>query len=158
MISAILTAAAIVCAAPSESDAAAVHEARASFNEAILNENIDGIAAVLAVNVLLVSGTDSLQFSGRNSQLELWREELARDGRLIYDRSPACVTVSQLYPIAMEIGEWRGSRSAGDENFIGGSYSAKWRKEDDRWVIEAEIFITTTCGGALCPEVAEAKP
>ena len=158
MIMAILSAAAAFCTAPPGPETVMVQEARAGFNKAILEKDIDGVAAVLADDVVLISGTDSLQFAGRNAQLELWREEFARDDRLIYDRSPACVTVSKLYPIAMEIGEWRGSRSAGDENFVGGSYSAKWRKVDDRWVIEAETFITTACGGALCPEIAEAKP
>lgn len=157
MITAILTAATAFCAAPPGAGTVMILEARDSFNTAILEKDIDGVAAVLADDVVLITGTDSLQFSGRSAQLELWREDFARDDRIVYDRSPTCVTVSKLYPIAMEIGEWRGSRSADDENFVGGSYSAKWRKLDDRWIIEAETFLTTTCGGALCPEIAEKK-
>lgn len=33
-----------------------------------------------------------------------------------------------------------------------GSYSAKWRRDDGAWRLEAEIFSTESCGGTYCPE------
>lgn len=141
------------CAAASDAAARSIVEARAAFNSAIAEAEIEPIADVLGDAALLISGTDSDQFIGSAAQLDIWREDFRDEKRLIYARRTACVTLSPLYPIAMEEGVWRGAPEGNDADFVGGVYVAKWRLIDDAWRIEAETFMTTECGGALCPQI-----
>lgn len=135
-----------------EAEAAApIVERRQAFNAAIRDADLPAIEAVLAPDVVLVTGTDSDLFQGREAQLALWRsefEEKAGD-RMVYVRTPECVERSDLAPIALEHGRWRGEGPTGA--FAAGRYTAKWRQEGE-WRLEAEVFMTTECGGAGCPE------
>lgn len=151
-------AAALACATATDPAAAAVRAARASFNRAIEREDLEAIASTLAEDVILVTGTDSDVINGRKAQLDTWRNDFHDDARLIYVRTPDCVSPSPLLPIVLETGSWRGSRQAGGDDFVGGTYAAKWRLIDNRWVLEAETFVTTTCNGGLCPAPQDAAP
>ncbi len=149
-------AAAATCAFADDSAAAPVRAARDAFNRAIAEKNVEAIAGVLADDVILVSGTDSDIFTGRAAQVDLWRSNFEGKDRLVYVRTPECVSLSPLYPIATETGTWRGAPEKGGGDFVGGTYAAKWRFVENRWTLEAETFATMNCGGALCPK-AEAQ-
>jgi ketosteroid isomerase-like protein len=125
-----------------------LRDARDRFNHAIRHDDLDTIAAILAEDVALVTGTDSTLFVGRESQLALWRSDFEDADRFIYLRATSNVLLSPLHPIAMESGLWTGTAPDGSE--VGGDYSAKWRCVDDQWLLEAEIFMTTRCDGAAC--------
>lgn len=144
-------AAAIVCMSGTDPVAVAIREARDSFNRAIAQKDHEAIAGILAEDVILVTGTDSDLLSGRAVQVAVWREDFKDDGRLVYVRSPDCVSLSPILPIALETGTWRGAPQAGGDDYLGGSYVAKWRLAGGRWILEAEIFATMNCGGGLCP-------
>lgn len=135
-----------------EAEAAApIVEQRQAFNAAIRDADLAAIEAVLAPDVVLVTGTDSDLFQGREAQLAVWRSDFEKraDDRMVYVRTPECVERSDLAPIALEHGHWRGEGPAG--TFAVGRYTAKWRREGE-WRIEAEVFMTTACGGAGCPQ------
>ena len=108
-------------------------------------------AALFASDVMLVTGSDSTIFSGRAAQLSIWREDFAAAERTVYERKTECVSVSPILPIAFETGAWEGVRTDDPGAFAGGRYSAKWRREDGAWTLEAEIFLTEHCGGSFCP-------
>jgi hypothetical protein len=127
-------------------------EARGRFNTALRDSDTDAIRVVLAEKVILITGSDSAMIIGRDAQLEIWNQDFAADARLIYRRTPSCITMSDILPISMERGAWRGAIAGDAVNHISGEYSAKWRKVDGQWVIEAETYLTTNCGGSLCPE------
>ena len=146
--------AAPMCAAEQTSTSDGVRAARAAFNPAIADKDIDTIAALLAPDVTLVTGTDSTLFNGRDAQLSIWSEDFEAAERAIYDRATNCVSVSPIFPIAFETGSWRGVRTDDPASFAEGSYSAKWRQADGVWQLEAEIFSTERCGGSFCPEEA----
>ena len=128
-----------------------VKERREAFNKAIADKDIDGVAGVLAEDVILVTGSDSDLYSGANTQIELWSKEFENPDRAIYVRTPACIRVSPILPIALEYGSWRGERIVTKDDFAAGSYAAKWRKSGDQWLLESEIFATEDCGGSFCP-------
>jgi ketosteroid isomerase-like protein len=151
-------AAAIVCLTGSDPVAVAVREARDSFNRAIAQRDHEAIAGILDEDVILVTGTDSDLISGRAAQVEIWREDFKDDARLVYVRTPDCVSLSPILPIALETGAWRGAPQSGGDDHLGGGYVAKWRLVDDRWILEAEIFATMDCGGGLCPKPENAAP
>ncbi|MFK8042494.1 nuclear transport factor 2 family protein [Congregibacter sp.] len=125
-----------------------VRDARVAFNVAIHDDDLDAMAELFDEDIVLVTGSGSDLFVGRTQQLDLWRSEVGDANRLSYLRESTRVEVSPLYPIALEAGVWTGKASSGDE--VGGEYSAKWRCEDARWMLEAELFMTTRCSGALC--------
>ena len=143
---------AVECIARDDPIHVAVTTAREAFNAAIVEGQPEGIAAALADDVLLVTGTDSEVYRGRLDQVEIWAEDFKDPDRIVYVRTPNCVSASRLYPIAMESGIWRGAVPGDDANTLTGRYSAKWREDRGQWRLEVETFITVGCTGELCPE------
>lgn len=125
---------------------------RDAFNWAIAKGDLNAIAAVLAENAQIVTGGGSLVFAGRAGQIGLWWEDLQAPSRGIYVRTPVRIHVSPISPMAMETGRWRGVDSKSDKDWAAGDYSAKWRRIDGKWLIEAETYMTTACGGSSCPK------
>lgn len=120
----------------------AVRLARAAFNRALAECDLGGIGSVLSPDVVMVTGTDSAIVSGRKAQLAAWKREFASPERITYIRMPESVTAAQVEPIALEQGRWRGVVAATGAEMASGLYSAKWRRIDSVWMIEAEIFAT----------------
>lgn len=129
----------------------AVLAQRSAFNAAIQSADISAIAGILAADVLLITGTDSDVYRGRDVQLDLWRTDGTSAERDIYVRTPSCIQPSPTFPIAMEYGTWRGGRSPEADSFASGSYSAKWRKINGIWLLEVETYMTERCNGRFCP-------
>lgn len=125
-----------------------LRSARERFNQAIVSNDSRAMAGLFDPDVLLVTGTDSSQFMGRDTQIALWQSDIGDQDRLTYRRETTQLSLSPLYPIAMETGRWTGRAQNGDE--LGGEYSAKWRCDANNWMLEAEIFMTTRCTGGLC--------
>lgn len=120
----------------------AIRLRRAAFNRALAEADLAAISAVLAPNVVMVTGSDSAVIAGRKAQLQAWKREFAARSRMTYERLPDKIIASAVEPIALEHGKWRGTSDTGGEVLASGDYSAKWRKLGDDWVIEAEIFVT----------------
>ncbi|MCP3732695.1 nuclear transport factor 2 family protein [Sphingomonas sp. MG17] len=114
---------------------------RAAFNRALAAGDLPAIGPILASTAILVAGTDSAALSGRAAQLAAWKREFAAPSRSIYVRTPHTITVSPVKPIAFEQGDWTGT-TLGGVHQAGGIYTAKWRKRDAVWRIEAELFLT----------------
>jgi len=133
------------------SGAEAIVEQRRIFNQAIVEKDPEAIASILSADVLLITGTDSDVYRGRESQVELWRQGFADPDRLIYVRTPTCIDVSSGHPIALEHGRWRGLQTDTREGIpaFSGRYTAKWRQSDGVWRLEAETYMTD-CSGEDC--------
>ena len=144
----LLTGSPAVCASGPVADA--IGSQREAFNDAIRDADIDAIASILTGDVVLVAGTHSDRFIGRDEQLGIWQQDFdGNEDRLVYVRTPHCIVTSDVTDMAMEHGRWRGENPAGD--FAAGSYSAKWRLGDGAWRLEVEVFMTEECGGKACP-------
>ena len=135
-----------------DAPARAIQDQRSAFNAAIAEKDAETIASVLAEDVLLITGTDSDLYSGREVQVELWRSDFASNERLVYVRTPECIQVSELFPIALERGRWRGEPENDSPGVVQGSYSAKWRHEDNAWRLEVEVYMPEECSPSICPE------
>jgi ketosteroid isomerase-like protein len=142
----------IACTSTDNRDVAAIHQARDAFNRAIAVKDAGAIRAVLAKDVILVTGTDSSTIVGRDAQVAVWQEDFDADHRAVYVRTPTCVALSPLAPIALEIGTWRGVDTRPPHDEVAGIYTAKWRRTADGWQLEAEIFATQSCSGSYCPK------
>jgi ketosteroid isomerase-like protein len=145
------------CNPQSSPDGAEIFARRTAFNEAIAARDIERIADVLADDVVLVTGTDSVVYAGRDAQLSIWRDDFVDGRRAVFVRTPDCIRVFSVRPIALEYGRWRGEREVARENFAIGRYTAKWRRIDGAWRLEAEVFATEACAGDLCPAAASAN-
>jgi ketosteroid isomerase-like protein/quercetin dioxygenase-like cupin family protein len=133
-------------------DEAAIRAQRDAFNAAIARGDLAGIAAVLADNAQIVTGADSLVFSGKAGELKLWSEDLAAPSRGIYVRTPDRITLSPVGAMAMEEGHWRGVDSKSPAEWASGIYVAKWRRTGGKWLVESETYMTTACAGSYCPK------
>jgi ketosteroid isomerase-like protein len=145
------------CNPESSPDGAEILARRTAFNDAIAAKQIEVIADVLADDVVLVTGTDSVVFAGREAQLATWRDDFGDVRRAVYLRAPDCIRVFNVTPIALEYGRWRGEREVARENYAIGRYAAKWRRINGSWRLEAEVFATEACAGDFCPDAALAK-
>ena len=70
---------------------------------------------------------------------------------VVYVRMPRDIQISEAYPLAIESGEWTGSRTTATgrlEN--GGRYTAAWRRTDDGWKIYSELYVGLYCVGPGC--------
>jgi ketosteroid isomerase-like protein len=117
----------------------AIRLRRAGFNRAIAEGDAGAIAAVLAKQAVLVTGSDSMAITGRAEQVKVWKREFAAPERMVYVRKPERIAVSRVEPVALEMGRWEGS---GGGLTAGGEYTAKWREVGGEWMIEAEVFAT----------------
>lgn len=143
---------------PSSGDSgevAAISAERLAFNRAIAANYPERIAVVLHANAILVTGTNSEVYVGRDAQLATWRGDFESPDRALYVRTTTCVRVSATAPVALEVGSWRGQRESAAD-FAAGSYAAKWRRVDGAWKVEAEIYVTEACGGDFCPASTDA--
>ncbi|MEC3951217.1 nuclear transport factor 2 family protein [Sphingobium sp. HWE2-09] len=118
----------------------AIRLRRAAFNRALAEADLAAIGPLLAMDVVMVTGTDSAVIAGRKAQMMAWKREFAAKERMIYTRTPETIIASPVEPIAMEQGVWQGVVDGVTQ--ASGSYSAKWRAVGGDWVIEAEIYVT----------------
>ena len=128
-----------------------IRRQRAAFNRALAAGDVRGIAPVLADDAQLVTGASSLIVAGKAAQLALWTEDLNGPKRRFYVRTPTRIRVSTVGPMALETGEWRGFQLSAKRNWAAGDYVAKWRRIGGTWQVESETYMTTACGGSLCP-------
>jgi ketosteroid isomerase-like protein len=126
---------------------------RAVFNRAIAAADVPAIAEVLADNVQMITGSDSVHVAGKQAHLDRWADGFKDPNRLVYVRTTDSVTVSPLLPVALETGHWRGAAVGTPKDWIGGDYTAKWRRTDGVWRVEVETYVTMRCGGGGCPQV-----
>lgn len=152
MIAALTMLAAAVAPAPAAAEQQ-IRAQRQAFNGALARGDLPAIATFLAENAQIMTGRDSLVFSGRAAQIGMWREDFQTPDRASYVRTPDRIELSPVGPMAMESGHWRGVNvKSAATNWASGTYSAKWRQIDGQWLIESEIYMTTACAGSFCPK------
>jgi hypothetical protein len=135
-------------------DERAIRDGRAASNAAIAKHDTAGIGAILAVNVVVVT-SNSVHGIGRATNLQRFAEQFRTRPDVIYLRTPDEIRVFDPWGMASERGRWTGSWTDTDGKIrIGGSYFAKWRKQNGRWLVESETYVPETCtGGAYCRTV-----
>lgn len=132
-------------------DARAIRRIREESNAAIARHDADAFAASMASDIMVVTSR-SAKTTTRDAYASFLRNP--RPGE-VYRRVPDEVKVFAQWNMASERGTWTGSWAEPDGQVrIGGSYFAKWRKVNDRWLIESETFVPETCtGSAYCQAV-----
>ena len=130
------------------SDEAAVRAARTRSNEAIAAHDMTGISRHWMPNVHVVTST-SAQGSGREANADRMALQFKRRPDTVYVRTPSTIAIFTAWDVASEQGEWTGRWTEPDGVVnIGGTYLAQWRKVDGTWLIQAELFVPTSCRGS----------
>ncbi len=136
-------------------DEAAIRAARAQSNQAIAAHDVPGIARHWTSDVHIVTST-SAQGTGRDTNGQRMAQQFARRSDTVYVRTPSVVDVFPAWAVASERGQWTGRWTEPDGVVeIGGTYLAQWRKLDGVWLIQAEVFVPTSCRGS---RYCEARP
>lgn len=146
-----LAPAAAAPAGPVPSAEQQIRAQRDGFNRALAKADLAAIASFLAEDAQIITGNSSLVFNGRAAQIGMWWEDSQAPDPATYVRTPERIELSPTGPMALESGKWSGANRKSKADWASGSYTAKWRRIDGKWLIEAEIYMTTACGGSFCP-------
>jgi uncharacterized protein (TIGR02246 family) len=135
------------------SDEQLIREARSRSNAAIAAHDPSAMARVWMPDLHVVSSTGA-QVAGREANQQRMARQFASRPDTIYVRTPSTIDVYAPWAVASERGEWTGRWTEPDGKMaIGGTYLAQWRKIDGQWLIQAELYVPTTCrGGRYCKE------
>ena len=136
------------------SDAAAIRSARMEQNRAMADGAPDRAAEFWTEDVTLRRGLGA-SVAGRDAYRQLMEADLKSPARMIYERTPLDVEVSDRWPLAFESGRWTARLvSAPAVHVITGRYSAQWVRRNGRWLIRSEVFVALTCEASGCSAVA----
>ena len=137
-----------VAAAQTPSDESTIRESRAASNEAIAKHDRAGIARFWMPDIHITTST-SAQATGSGPNQERMAQQFQRRPDTIYVRTPSIVEVFAAWAVASERGDWIGRWTEPDGKVeIGGTYLAQWRKINDRWLIQSELYVPTRCKGS----------
>ncbi len=130
------------------SDEELIRSARTASNEAIRKHDADAVASFFTEDYSLVSSTN-LQLTGKDANRESFADHFDERPDVIYVRTPRELGFYGPWGMAYELGTWEGGWTEGEGRVeLGGTYLAKWQKLEDRWLIQAEVFVPTHCEGS----------
>lgn len=137
--------------AQSNSHESTIRQLRASSNAAIARHDTGGVGTILATDVVVVT-SNSVHAIGRGTNVQRFADQFRTRPDVVYERSPDEVRVFEPWGMASERGHWTGSWTDTDGKIrIGGSYFAKWRRVNGRWLVESETYVPEQCtGGSYC--------
>jgi ketosteroid isomerase-like protein len=137
-----------------DSDEQQIRRSRAYSNASIARHDTLGVGAAMANDIVVITSR-STKTSGRSNYLITFEDQFRSRPDVVYVRTPDQVRVFAPWGMASEHGTWTGSWTDSDGKIeIGGTYFAKWRKVDGRWLIESETYVPERCaGGAYCRTV-----
>jgi hypothetical protein len=141
-----------VCAAvqaslASDSDEAAIRAARGRLNEALSKQQLASMNEELVENVSVTGPV--WRTVGRDQLLEKYTRLISKRPDLVWIREPQAVRIDSSWLLASESGDWRESwREEGVFTELRGQYLALWRKVDDHWRLDAEVFVPLSCTGS----------
>lgn len=116
---------------------ALIQSAREASNQAIAKHDIDGISKFWYDDFVQVRG-NSTSLTGKDTIVASWKKLFNDNPTVVYIRTPLQITISTNDTLAWETGTWKAFNSYSH----GGNYSAMWRKSNDTWKIQAELFVS----------------
>ncbi len=133
-----------------QDDIETIRSNRLDSNAAIARHDVGAMQAFLDDDFVITISTGAIQRS-RNEHGESFALHFEQFPDVTYLRTPIEIVLSDAYPLAIEHGNWVGSRTTKSgklEN--GGQYTAAWKKTDGEWRIYSELYVGLYCHGADC--------
>ncbi|HLK27369.1 MAG TPA: DUF4440 domain-containing protein [Puia sp.] len=120
-----------------QQDITTIKAARISSNKFISQHDVEGMSQFLMDDFVQVKGNAQHQ-TGKDSVVASWKKFFAANPKVSYIRNPTEIIISENDSLAWETGKWIGINSYSK----GGNYSAMWRKSNNKWKIQAELFVS----------------
>lgn len=131
-------------------DEAAIRAAREQSNRAIARHDVDAVISFLDADFVIIVSTGAILHS-RDEMSKEFTQHFAEFPDVVYVRAPTDITVSDVYPLAIENGTWVGTRTTPNGGLKnGGKYTAGWRKIEGVWKIHSELYVALHCDGTDC--------
>ena len=119
-----------------QKDAEQIKLLRNDLNKAIANHHTDDIANFIWDDYSIVRG-NSTQAFGKEAVLRDWKKLFTDNKEVNYIRIPTEIKISINDTLAWETGTWQGFHTYSK----GGNYSAQWKKKNNIWKLQAELFV-----------------
>jgi ketosteroid isomerase-like protein len=116
---------------------AIIKSQRAASNAAIAKHDVEGIAKYWMPDFVQVRGNATF-LVGKEAVANSWKDLFKTNPAVAYIRNPSEIIISKNDTLAWEKGKWIAVKSYSK----GGNYSAMWRKINNEWKIQAEIFVS----------------
>jgi len=120
-----------------DKNVALIKSARQASNDAIAKHDVEGISKFWYGNFVQVRG-NSTYLSGKDTIVADWKKLFTENPSVVYIRTPSQIVISTNDTLAWETGTWKAFNSYSN----GGNYSAMWRKSNNTWKIQAELFVS----------------
>jgi uncharacterized protein (TIGR02246 family) len=125
-----------------------IREARARSNAAIRAHDPAAMARLWMDDVHVVRSTGT-QVAGRERNQQRMAQQFASRPDTIYVRQPSAIDVYLPWAMASERGNWTARWTESDGTVdMAGTYMAQWRRVDGVWLIQAELYVPTSCTGS----------
>ncbi|HTE09823.1 MAG TPA: hypothetical protein VK645_02620 [Chitinophagaceae bacterium] len=116
---------------------AIIKSQRTASNASIAKHDVEGIAKWWMPDFVQVRG-NATYLVGIEKVKQSWVDLFKTNPGTSYIRNPAEIIISKNDTLAWEKGKWIGIKSYSK----GGNYSAMWRKVNNEWKLQAEIFVS----------------
>ncbi len=134
----------------------AIRRARQAQNLAIAEDNLTVVANFWTEDVTIRRGLGQ-SVTGKEGARKVMEFSGDPTQRIVYQRQPVAVEVSDNWLLAYEEGQWHGHLgSVSGSVVIRGRYAAQWVKRGEVWLIRSELFVALHCEGIGCDFVAVA--
>ncbi len=120
-----------------------IRDLREASNEALKNMDDGAYLNFLMDDVLITTGVGTV-LSGKQALIE-YIENSPNDAPMYWLRIAEVITVNEEAGLAWERGNWGGFHEDDtDSEFpvVQGKYAAQWKKVDDTWKIQSQLFVT----------------
>ena len=118
-------------------DVELIKSVRAASNEAIANHDVSKLATFWLDDLVLVRG-NSTHVTGKGSIVSSWEQLFKANPKINYIRTTSQIIISNNDSLVWETGTWKAFNSYSN----GGNYSAMWKKTNNVWKIQAELFVS----------------
>ena len=114
-----------------------IKKLRETSNKAIAAHDLAGIAQFWRDDFVQVRGNASF-LKGKEEILAGWKKLFNENQTVKYVRTPSQIIISNNDTLAWETGVWKAFNSYSK----GGKYSAMWRKTNNSWLLQSELFVS----------------
>jgi ketosteroid isomerase-like protein len=120
-----------------QDDIATIKASRKASNAAIARHDIDAMSKYWLADFVQTIGRGS-SLTGKDTIIDAWKQLFRTNSAVLYVRKPVQVIIGDNGVMAWETGTWEAKHSYSK----GGNYSAMWRKIDEEWKLQAELFVS----------------
>ena len=108
---------------------------RDRYNRAIADCDVAAIAQYWMEDIIVISGEGG-QYIGKKMLVKVFKEMFVSDPP-VFVRNPKEVIVGDSGILAWETGIWHYETAS-----FRGNYSAMWRKIENQWLLQSELFVS----------------